>query len=128
MYEPPVHDRRRAGGLAAPYDTMLAAYAAALAGSPLAASSKASYLRRVGRYLTWVAAASAGGLLAGEPLADTTVAVRTAHAYHGELDGRYAASTINSTLAALEDFYARLHLGATGIPRRPAPGDRVGAR
>ncbi|MFI6921195.1 hypothetical protein ACIBIZ_14670 [Nonomuraea spiralis] len=122
-----MYERRTARGLAAPYDTMLAAYAAALAGSPLAASSRASYLRRVGRYLTWVASASDQGLLAREPLADTIVAVRTAHAYHGELGGRYAPSTINSTLAAIEDFYARLHLGATGIPRQ-APADRAGAR
>ncbi|MEV1249441.1 hypothetical protein ACIBO2_58070 [Nonomuraea sp. NPDC050022] len=113
--------RRVRHDVPAPYDGMLTAYAAALADSPLAISSRAVYLRRVRGYLAWVATASARGLLAGEPLADTIAAVRTAHAYHGQLDGRYAPRTINGMLAAVEDFHTRLRLGATGVPRERAP-------
>ncbi|PZG05166.1 hypothetical protein C1J01_43790 [Nonomuraea aridisoli] len=99
---------------------MFAVYAAALAGSSLAASSRAAYLRRVRAYLAWVTAASARGLLPAGPLADTVTAVRTAHAYHDLLTGRYAWRTVNGVLAAVEDFHARLRLGATGIPRARA--------
>ncbi|MCF6475355.1 hypothetical protein FAF44_44410 [Nonomuraea sp. MG754425] len=51
----------RAAGLPAPYDGMLRAYAAALAGSRLADSSRAVYLRRVRGYLAWIAVAAADG-------------------------------------------------------------------
>ncbi|MFI7705621.1 hypothetical protein [Nonomuraea sp. NPDC049480] len=64
-----------------------------------------------------MAAVSADGPLASEPLADTIAAVRTAHAYHGQMRARYAPRTMNGLLAAVEDFHDRLRLGPTGIPR-----------
>ncbi|MFB4270602.1 hypothetical protein [Nonomuraea sp. GTA35] len=141
----------RAGDLPAPYGAMLRAYAAALAGSRLADSSRAVYLRRVRGYLAWIAATatderlpderlpgerladgrSLGGCSAGVPpvrgpLGDMTAAVHTARAYHRWLDGRRAPRTTAGILAAVEDFHARLRLGATGIPRARArdPQDR----
>lgn len=61
-------------------------------------------------------------------LADTVGAVRTAHAYHGQLNAHYAPRTVNNVLAAIEDFYTHLHLGATGIPReRAADATRTGS-
>ncbi|MFC7100678.1 hypothetical protein ACFQQB_09515 [Nonomuraea rubra] len=56
---------RGGGELPAPYDGLLRAYAAALAGSRLAHSSRAVYLRRARGYLAWIASEVAGGRLAG---------------------------------------------------------------
>ncbi|GAA4960373.1 hypothetical protein HD597_012553 [Nonomuraea thailandensis] len=100
---------------------LLGAYAAALAGSRLAPSSRAVYLRRARGYLTWIAAAVAGGRLAEEPLADMTAAVRAARAYHRALTGRCTPRTADGVRAAVEDFHTRLGPGGTGIPRGPAP-------
>ncbi|NRQ40889.1 site-specific integrase [Nonomuraea sp. NN258] len=99
----------------APYDAMDSAYAAALAGSRLAASTRAAYRRRAGHYLAWLA------LQDGPGLRDMGAAVAAAHAYRRHLAGRYATRTINSVMAAVEDFHARLGLGATGVPRETAP-------
>jgi len=107
--------------LPAPYDGMLSAYAGALAGSPLADSSRARYLSRVQGFLAWTAGAAADGTVAGSPLADLTAAARTAHLYHRRLrDGGYAPATIDGALAAIDDFYARRGLGATGARRERA--------
>ncbi|MBB6547397.1 hypothetical protein [Nonomuraea rubra] len=112
---------RGGGELPAPYDGLLRAYAAALAGSRLAHSSRAVYLRRARGYLAWIASEVAGGRLAGEPLADMTAAVRAARAYHRALAGRCTPRTADGVRAAVEDFHTRLGLGGTGIPRAPAP-------
>lgn len=103
----------RAAGLPAPYDGMLRAYAAALAGSRLADSSRAVYLRRVRGYLAWIAVAAADGRLPSAPLTDMTAAIEAARAYHRAL----APRTAGGVLAAVEDFHTRLRLGGTGIRR-----------
>ncbi|MEV0592845.1 hypothetical protein [Nonomuraea cavernae] len=111
-----------------PYGGMLSAYAAALAGSPLKPSSKAKYLSHVSCFLAWTAEAD-GGHTRG-PLADMSAAIVTAHDYDRHLRDRgYAPATIANVLAAVDDFYARRGLGATGICRKgarhPAPGGRT---
>ncbi|MFG1945833.1 hypothetical protein [Nonomuraea sp. NPDC048826] len=105
-------------GLPHPYDGMFAAYAAALAGARLAESSKSRYLTRVRAFLSWTARASAGGALGRDPLGDMAAAVGAAHGYRRHLrDGGYAPATIDGVLAALDDFYARRGIGATGVRR-----------
>ncbi|MEU8104056.1 hypothetical protein AB0C18_10055 [Nonomuraea muscovyensis] len=99
--------------LPAPYDRMLSAYAAALAGSRLACSSRATYLSRARRFLAWTAGTTAGD---ARPLAEMTAAVRTARAYRLHLEGGgYARGTIDNHLIAVEDFFARSGLGSTGL-------------
>ncbi|NJP94267.1 hypothetical protein HCN51_33340 [Nonomuraea sp. FMUSA5-5] len=130
--------------LPAPYEALLRSYETALAHSHLAPSSRTVYLRRVRAYLAWIAAATADGRLpdgrlpdgrigdgrcvderdrwpVGEPLADMAAAVGAARAYHRALTARCSPRTADGVLAAVEDFHARLRLGGTGIPRRPAP-------
>lgn len=102
--------------LPAPYDEMFAAYSGALADARLAESSKSRYLTRVRAFLSWTAQASAGGLLGRDPLGDMAAAVRAAHAYQRHLrDGGYAPATIDGVLVAVDDFYARRGIGATGV-------------
>lgn len=101
--------------LPAPYDRMLSAYAAALAGSRLAGSSRVTYLSRTRRFLAWTAGTAAGD--AG-PLAEMATAARTARAYRLHLEGGgYARGTIANHLIAIEDFFARTGLGSTGLRR-----------
>jgi hypothetical protein len=105
-------------GLPPPYDGMYTAYATALAGARLAESSKSRYLTRVRAFLTWTADASARGVLGHDPLGDMSAAIRAAHGYHRHLrDGGYAPATIDGVLAAVDDFYGRHGIGATGARR-----------
>jgi hypothetical protein len=101
-----------------PYDAMYAAYATALAGARLAESSKSRYLTRVRAFLAWTAQASARGVLGRDPLGDMAAAIRAAHGYVRHLrDGGYAPATIDGVLAAVDDFYDRRGIGATGTRR-----------
>ncbi|GGO66834.1 hypothetical protein [Nonomuraea cavernae] len=112
-----------------PYGGMLSAYAAALAGSPLKPSSKAKYLSHVSGFLAWTAEAETGGTHDHGPLADMSAAVVTAHDYDRHLRDRgYAPATIANVLAAVDDFYARRGLGATGICRESARNTAAGGR
>lgn len=101
-------------GLPSACEVLLSAYATALAGSSLAETSRAAYLHRVRNFLTWIAGSGDGG-----PPVDTAAAVRSAHHYRRHLhDRRYSAATINSVLVAIDDFYTRRGLGATGLRAR----------
>ncbi|MDA0634805.1 hypothetical protein OUY22_15380 [Nonomuraea sp. MCN248] len=109
---------RSRAALPQPYDGMYAAYATALSGARLAESSKSRYLNRVRAFLTWTAEASARGALGRDPLGDMAAAVGAAHRYQRHLrDGGYAPATIDGMLAAVDDFYARRGIGATGARR-----------
>ncbi|MEU8251542.1 hypothetical protein [Nonomuraea sp. NPDC048916] len=119
----------KGGRLPSPYGGMLSAYAAALAGSRLADSSKAKYLSHVGDFLAWTAEAAAGGTLTADPLSDMSAAIVTAHDYDRHLkERRYAPATIDNILAAVDDFYARRGLGATGICRKGTRNTPRGGR
>ncbi|MGP4103046.1 hypothetical protein [Nonomuraea sp. KM90] len=107
---------RREGRLPAAHEAVISAYATALAGSALADSSKAAYLRRVRGFLRWIATEGDG------PPADMAAAVRVAQRYGLHLrHARYATTTVDGVIAALDDFYARSGLGATGLRRRCGP-------
>ncbi|MFD1548051.1 hypothetical protein [Nonomuraea guangzhouensis] len=109
--------RHEAGRLPPVYEAVISAYATALAGSTLANSSRVAYLRRVRGFLTWVAAQDSGSPTSGPPT-DVAAAARAAHRYSRHLrHARYATTTIGSVIAAIEDFYARCGLGATGLRR-----------
>ncbi|GAA3507520.1 integrase/recombinase XerC [Streptosporangium album] len=100
---------------------MLASYAAALEGSPLADSSKAKYRSRVRGFLAFLAQAAADGALDGDPLTDPTAAAWAVRDYRRHLkNGRRASTTIDNVLAAIDDFHARRALAVTAARRERA--------
>ena len=94
-------------------------YADLLCGAPLAPASRAKYLSRVRAYLEWLAGAAAEG----DPLSDADARDRAVRAYRRWLKvaRKAAPSTINTTLAALDDFYGRLGLGPAAARREDPP-------
>jgi site-specific recombinase XerD len=120
--------------LTADADQVLADYAAALVRAPLAPASRGKYLSRVRGFLAWLADAAVDG----DPLADRAArdwAVRDYRA-HMKAIRKSSPATINTTLAALGDFYQRCGLGAPAarredVPQRDAPrapGEREARR
>lgn len=108
---------RPADPLPAGYAAALAGYAAALASAPLAADSRANYLSRVRGYLHWLAAAD----VAGDPLAAPAArdwAVRDYRVWLKTVAGR-PPTTVNNTLAALDDFSTRGGLRPAAARREP---------
>lgn len=108
---------RAAGSLPAAYDAALIAYAEALAAAPLAVDSRAKYLSRVRGYLHWLQSAD----VAGGPLTDPAArdwAVRDYRIWLKTVAG-HQPTTINNTLAALDDFYTRRGLGPATARREP---------
>lgn len=103
----------------APFDQVLADYAAALQRAPLAPASRSKYLSRARGFLAWLAEADVDG----EPLTDPAArdwAVRD-YRVHLKAVRKAQPSTINGTLAALDDFYQRRGLGAAAARREDLP-------
>ena len=108
----------------------LVAYEEQLARAPLAASSRRKYRSRVAGFLLWLAESD----IRGDPLADTAARDWAVRDYRLWLKGRkIAPTTINATLAAVDDFYTRRGLGpakarreelvARSAPRALSPQD-----
>jgi integrase/recombinase XerC len=97
------------------YSAVLADYAAALERAPLAPASRTKYLSRIRGFLTWLADTAVDG----DPLAETAARDWAVRDYRGHLKAvrKAAPSTINNTLAALDDFFAHRGLGAAAARR-----------
>lgn len=109
----------------------LAGYERALRSAPLAAATRRKYLARVRGYLTWLATTQHDGIdlhddrdgRAGGALTDPAArdgAVRDWRA-HAKTVARHRPTTINNTLAAVDDFYTRRGLGPAVARREPLP-------
>lgn len=96
------------------------AYAEALgAATVLAERTRRAYASRVRQYLAWVGS----GLADGDPLGDPGArdgAVRDWRA-HLQTEAKAPASTVNLSLAAVCDFYARTGRGRVAAERMDAP-------
>lgn len=111
--------RRRPGGVPTPiparYAEVFSRYQFALsrAGSLLDPDTVRAYLSRVRQYLAWVDEATAGGLLEGDPLADTSARDWAARDYRAHLltVRKRKPNTVNSYLTAIDDFNRRIGLG-----------------
>lgn len=101
------------------YAEVLAEYAASLDRTPLAPASRAKYLGRARGYLSWLASAE----VQGHPLDDAAARDWAVRDYRRWLKvvRKAAPSTINNTLAALDDFYTRRGLGPAGARREDPP-------
>lgn len=97
------------------HDQALTAYVAALVSAPIAESSKVKYASRVRGFLAWLANADADG----DPLADPAARDGAVRDYRAWLKtvAKAKATTINNTLAAVDDFYTRRGLGPAKAAR-----------
>jgi len=106
-------------GVAEVYAEALAEYAGFLDGTPLAPASRAKYLGRARGFLSWLASAD----VQGDPLDDAAARDWAVRDYRRWLKmvRKAAPSTINNTLAALDDFYTRRGLGPAAARREDPP-------
>jgi len=93
-------------------DRVLADYRVALGRAPLGEGTRVKYAARVRAYLVWLATAAVDG----DPLGDVAARDWALRDYRAHLKtvAKAAPTTINTILAALDDFYARRGLGPAG--------------
>ena len=126
---PPAAGPGRRGRLPAPLPARLepvhAAYAAALAQATMSAETRRTYASKLRQYLAWLDTAD----LAGDPLTDPGVRDRAVRAWRNHLltVAKQAPTTVNTALAAVDDFYTRRGLGqaAAERTRRPTAAPRT---
>jgi site-specific recombinase XerD len=101
--------------LAEPYASALARYETDVARSGLGEATRAKYVSRVRAFLLWLAE----GDVDGDPLTDPAAAVWAIRDYRAYLKTtrKLADSTLNGTLAALDDFYERRGQGRPRVAR-----------
>jgi len=97
----------------------LAGYQQALAVAPLSAETRRTYLSKVRGYLTWLATADTDG----DPLTEGRAQDWAVRDYRTHLVtvAKRAPQTINTTLAAIDDFYTRRGLGPAAAGRLDLP-------
>lgn len=124
----PSEPRRRGAqptALPREYADFLADYTRALAGVPLAADTKRTYVSRVRMYLAWLASPTASRRSQGDPLVSPRArdwAVRDYRFYLlRDADPKRSVRYSNNALAALDDFHVRLGLGKADIGRDDLP-------
>ena len=122
---PPLRVSRGPGTTSENTAAALADYQRALRAAPLAAETRRTYYSKVRGYLTWLAAANADGDPLTQPRARDW-AVRD-YRTHLVTVAKRAPRTINTALAAIDDFYTRRGLGpaATGRLNLPAQAPRA---
>lgn len=101
----------------------LAGYQRTLATAPLSAGSRAKYVARVRGFLAWLDTTDYAPEVDGDPLTEPAArdgAVRDWRAW-AKTVARLRATTINNTLAAVDDFYIRRGLGPARARREPLP-------
>ena len=126
---PPVPGPRRRGRMPAPLPARLepvyAAYAAALGQATMSAETRRTYASKLRQYLAWLDTAD----VAGDPLADPDIRDRAVRDWRRHLltVAKRAPATVNTALAAVDDFYTRRGLGqaAAKRTRRPTTAPRT---
>lgn len=101
----------------------LTRYQRALTAAPLAPPSRAKYVARVRGFLVWLDGAGLDPAVDGDPLDDPAArdgAVRDWRVW-AKTVARLQPATINNTLAAVDDFYARRGLGPAAARREALP-------
>ena len=95
-------------------DALLETYRAWLACQSLAVRSREAYAAQVARFLAWLAGSEHGA----RALADPHVrdwAVRD-YKRHVKTEARWAPSSVNQALAAIDNFYRSLGAGRPDVP------------
>jgi integrase/recombinase XerC len=105
--------------LPGPFSDAMADYSKQLRMAPVAPPSRAKYLSRVRGFLAWLADSEA----LGDALNDGAARDWAVRDYRQDLKvvGKAAPTTINNTLAAIDDFYTRRGIGPAAARREDAP-------
>lgn len=95
------------------------AYVAALASAPLAAQTRRTYASKVRQYMAWLAVAEVDG----DPLDSADSRDWAVRDYRGHLQAvlKRKPATVNSALAAVDDFYIRRGIGPANALRADLP-------
>jgi hypothetical protein len=115
----PRRARAQAVPLPAHLEVVLAEYAAALQRAPVDDDTRRAYSSRARQYLAWLGAAAVDR----DPLTDPAGRDWAVRDYRAHLQGvaKRKPSTINTTLAAIADFYTRRGLGPPDVRRLELP-------
>jgi site-specific recombinase XerD len=118
---PPGH--RRPGAILSPLpadlEAVLSQFQVALDGAPIDDDTRRAYTSRVRQYLAWLQAAD----VEGDPLVEATSRDWAVRDYRAHLQSvaKRKPSTINTSLAAIADFYSRRGLGQPDVQRLDLP-------
>ncbi len=105
--------------LATRLEAIHADYAAALQRAPVDEDTRRAYTSRVRQYLAWLEGADVDG----DPLADRASRDWAVRDYRAHLQSvaKRKPSTVNTSLAAIADFYTRRGLGLPDVRRLELP-------
>lgn len=94
-------------------------YRAQLARAPLSPESRRTYASKVRQFLAWLGSTAVDG----DPLTEATARDWAVRDYRSHLQAvtEAAPATVNSALAAIDDFYARQGLGRANTKRADLP-------
>jgi len=114
-------DFRNDGALPARLEGARGEYGRWLARQPLSANTRRAYATRVGRFLAYLASVPVEEY--GDPLSDAHARDYAARDFKAHLKtvGRAKPSSVNLTLAAVDNFYRFLGLGKPGVRREEPP-------
>ena len=98
---------------------MLDDYVTALASAPVSVQTRRTYASKVRQYLAWLA----GAEVDGDPLGSAAGRDWAVRDYRGHLQTvlKRSPATMNSALAAVDDFYTRRGLGPASAKRAEVP-------
>ncbi len=100
-------------------DALLATYRAWLARQALATRSHEAYAAQVARFLGWLVSSEHGARALSDPHVRDW-AVRD-YKRHVKTEARWAPSSVNQALAAIDNFYRSLGAGRPEVPREDLP-------
>ncbi len=98
---------------------LLATYRVWLARQSLATRSQEAYAAQVARFLTWLTSSEHGVRALSDPHVRDW-AVRD-YKRHVKTQARWAPSSVNQALAAIDNFYRSLGAGRADVPREDLP-------
>ncbi|MDQ6784546.1 MAG: tyrosine-type recombinase/integrase [Actinomycetota bacterium] len=100
-------------------EAVVARYGESLAGQPLAERSRGAYLAQVRSYVGWLASSGRGPAALCEPRVRDS-AVRD-YKRHVKATLRWAPTSVNQALAAIDNFYRSLNQGRPEVAREDLP-------
>ncbi len=100
-------------------DAVLAGYTKSLDEQPLAERSRSAYQAQVRSYVLWLASTGRGPAALSEPRVRDS-AVRE-YKRHMKAARRWAPTSVNQALAAIDNFYRFLNLGPPDVAREDLP-------
>ncbi len=110
---------KTSGAVALDAEAVLGRYDEALEGQPLAERTRGAYRAQVRSYVLWLASTGREPTALSDPRVRDS-AVR-AYKRHVKSTRRWAPTSVNQALAAIDNFYRSLNLGAPDVAREELP-------